>query len=105
MDRDKLSRRVKLTIEQKCEMVKSDVVVALESTICIGNWRDYISRRELYSLVFGVLGIDEKDMKRYPEVMTVIKQEVKTLFDRDCVQICSIGKARGYRGLKKKEAN
>ncbi len=105
MNRKLLSRMVKMTIERKCEMVRRDVISALESSVCVGTWRDYISRRELYSLVFSFMGIEEIDIMRHTEIMTVIKEEVKKLYGVDCSQIRALGKARGYRGLKKKETN
>ena len=87
---------------QRCDRVRGEVAKAIESSLCEGTWRDFISRSDLHCIVFSEMGIEPKDFNRFPVIMTVIGEEIKRIFNQDVVQSSRPNRVRGFYGIKRK---
>lgn len=90
----------------ECDLVRSEVKTAIQKTLEKGFFRDTLSVDEVHALVFDYLEIPVEEKMSHHAIMTVIKEEIFSQFNRKLGASRKKGKyVRLYRGLKKKEAN
>lgn len=91
---------------EQCEDVRDSVRQAIIESLTTGSYKDWVSVEEVHRAVFKKMEIDIEEKYSYGPVMTVIKEEILSLFNRKIGASRKTGKyIRLYRCLKLKENN